>query len=91
MDVPRTTGIIYSPSIPLSPLEGTKYQHKLCGKLKAMTYFQSDANRILRSDQAGCDVDVAIEELIPATLAVTSRQTIHGRMIYMISMPVFGN
>jgi len=42
-------------------LEGTKHQYKLCGKLEGTAYFQSNADGLLRSDQAGCDVDVVIK------------------------------
>jgi len=42
-------------------LEGTKRQHKLCGKLEGTAYLPSNADGLLRSDQARCDVDVVIK------------------------------
>jgi len=42
-------------------LEGTKHQYKLCGKLEGTAYLPSNADGLLRSDQAGCDVDVVIK------------------------------
>jgi len=42
-------------------LEGTKHQYKLCGKLEVTAYLQSSADGLLRSDHAGCDVEVVIK------------------------------
>ena len=41
-------------------LDCTKHQYKLCGQLGGTAYFQNNADRLLRNDQAGCDVDVVI-------------------------------
>ena len=54
-------------------LEGSKHQYKRCGKLEGTTYFQSSANRLLGSDQAGCDVDVDVVTQFGSILKRLSR------------------